>query len=113
MSAEPRTARLCLCERPLLDSETCLRCGRPPTLVKDPGLFGQPARRRAAWSRSGVLRALRAFAFFRGRAPVHADWKQRMDGCPSLETVESLFGSLEAAARAAGIGPRRSQTARD
>jgi hypothetical protein len=54
-----------------------------------------------AWSRSGVVRALSAFAFFRGRVPVHADWNQRMDGWPSLETVELLFGSLEAATRAA------------
>ena len=39
--------------------------------------------------------------FFRGRAPVPADWSKRMDDWPPLETVEAMFGSVEAAAAAA------------
>jgi hypothetical protein len=60
-----------------------------------------PARRKVTWTRPGVERAIRAFAFFRGRPPIAADWNQRMANWPSLETVEALFGSLEAANRAA------------
>jgi hypothetical protein len=51
-----------------------------------------------------VIRAFQAFAFFRGRAPVRADWSRNMgNDWPSMETVERLFGSLPTALRAAGI----------
>jgi hypothetical protein len=113
MSTEPVRAPLCRCEHPLLDAETCLRCGRPPTFLPEPALSLPPARRKVTWTRPGVLRALSAFAFFRGRAPIPADWNKRMADWPSLETVEALFGSLEEAARAAGIEPQRHPTARD
>jgi hypothetical protein len=54
-----------------------------------------------------VIRALKAFAFFRGRPPVLADWSGRMgDDWPGLETVRGLFGSVEAAVRVAGIEER-------
>jgi hypothetical protein len=97
-------APLCRCPRPLLDSETCLRCGREPVLTREPDLI-QPHRRTIKWTRTRVVRAIRAFEFFRGRAPVPADWKRRMgNDWPPLETVEGLFGSLEAAIRAAGVG---------
>jgi hypothetical protein len=105
MSAQTARARLCSCEHPLLDAETCLRCGRATSLVPEPARSlpraGTAARGKATWTQAGVARAITAFAFFRGRAPVHADWNQRMAGWPSLETVETLFGSLEAANRAA------------
>jgi len=101
MSTQPARARLCRCEHPLLDAETCLRCGRPRTLVPEPLHSLPPARRKVTWTRPGVERAIRAFAFFRGRPPMAADWNQRMANWPSLETVEALFGSLEAANRAA------------
>jgi len=55
------------------------------------------------WSRAHVARAFQAFAFFRGRAPVVADWSRRMDDWPSLDAVEALFGTLDAALRAAGL----------
>jgi hypothetical protein len=103
MGADPEQARVCRCERPLLDAETCLRCGRPPNLL--PVLSHPPARRRATWTRPGVVRAISTFAFFHGRAPVPADWNKQMADWPTLETVEALFGSLEEAARAAGIEP--------
>jgi hypothetical protein len=85
----------------MLDAETCLRCGRPTMLVPEPLQSLPPAPRKVTWTRPGVARAIRAFAFFRGRPPVHADWNQRMANWPSLETVEALFGSLEAANSAA------------
>jgi hypothetical protein len=50
-----------------------------------------------------VARAFQAFAFFRGRAPVEADWSRRMNDWPPLEAVLGLFGSVEAAAEAAGL----------
>jgi hypothetical protein len=102
MSAEPLTARLCQCEHPLLDRETCLRCGRSPSPMPEPAVRRRP-RHKVTWTRPGVLRAIKAFAFFRGRAPVPADWNQRMADWPSRATVEALFGSVEAAARAASL----------
>jgi hypothetical protein len=57
---------------------------------------------------------MRAFAFFRGRAPHRGDWHKRMpDDWPALETVEALFGSLEAATRAPGVEPPRSSAVGD
>jgi hypothetical protein len=98
---QPLTARTCQCERPLLSDDTCLRCGRSLALVSDPA--APEAQRKPAWTRSSVERALQAFAFFRGRAPVEADWSRRMNDWPPLEAVEGLFGSVEAATEAAGL----------
>jgi polyferredoxin len=103
MSAEPVQARLCRCEHPLLDGETCLRCGRPPSVTPATALRPRRVRHKITWTQPAVLRAIRAFAFFRGRAPVPADWNQRMAEWPPRATVEALFGSVEAAARAAGV----------
>ena len=89
MSAAPERARVCRCERPLLDAETCLRCGRPPILL--PVLSHPPARRRATWTRPGVVRAISTFAFFRGRAPVPADWNKRMVDWPALDRASRLI----------------------
>ena len=56
------------------------------------------------WTRAGVVRAIRAFAFFRGRAPTRQDWHGRMpDDWPPVETVERLFGSVGAAVSAAEL----------
>jgi hypothetical protein len=67
---------------------------------------------KVTWTRIGVVRAIRAFAFFRGRAPVPSDWRRRMGGdWPPQETVEALFGSVEAAVRAAGVERRDSRAA--
>ena len=103
-SAAPFRACLCRCERPLLADETCLRCGRPLILMPEP-VRRPPAPGDPIWTRTQVARAIRAFAFFRGRPPVAADWSRRMAGWPALATVEALFGSLEVAIRAAGIDP--------
>jgi hypothetical protein len=107
--AAPIRARLCRCERPLLADDTCLRCGRPPTVAPEPAA-SPPQARRDAWTRPQVAHAFRAFAFFRGRAPVAADWSQRMADWPTLATVEALFGSVAEAARMAGIEPQVRRT---
>jgi hypothetical protein len=105
MSSLPPKARPCRCPHPLLDAETCLRCGREPVVTSEPALT-QPARApKITWTRPRVVRAIRAFAFFRERAPVVGDWRRRMGGdWPPLESVEALFGSVDAAVRAAGVG---------
>jgi hypothetical protein len=59
------------------------------------------------WTHAGVLRALRTFAFFRGRAPIHDDWSHRTTpDWPPLTVVEHLFGSLPDAVSAAGVDRR-------
>jgi hypothetical protein len=103
-SGDTHRTRVCICDRPLLADETCLRCGRPPTLV--PQLATPAPDRPITWSRARIARAFRAFAFFRGRPPVAADWSRRLDDWPPLEAVERLFGTLEAAAEAAGLARR-------
>jgi hypothetical protein len=105
-SAAPFQPPLCRCDRPLLAEETCLRCGRPLALTPEPAARAARARRDTAWTRPQVIRAFQAFTFFRGRPPVVADWNGRMADWPPRETVEAMFGSVEAAARAAGVEPR-------
>ncbi len=97
----PARARVCTCNRPLLTEETCLRCGRALSLLPEPS--AEPPKREVTWSRAHVARAFQAFAFFRGRPPVVADWSRRVDDWPPLEAVETLFGTLESALRAAGF----------
>jgi hypothetical protein len=97
----PVRARVCTCDRPLLTDDTCLRCGRVLSLVPEPS--AEPPKREVTWTRAHVARAFQAFAFFRGRAPAVADLTRRMDDWPPLEAVETLFGTLEAALRAAGL----------
>ena len=64
----------------------------------------RPPRTKPAWTQDSVVRALRAFAFFRGRPAARADWSRRMgDDWPGLETVVELFGSVGAANIAADI----------
>lgn len=101
MNPPAAIARPCRCERPVLDGETCLRCGRFLILLAEPALSSQPPPIQH-WTRAGVVRALRAFAFFRGRPPVDADWAGRTaEDWPQHETVLRLFGSVEAAVEAA------------
>jgi hypothetical protein len=95
-----RLARPCNCTRPLWDGETCVRCGR--TIYRASQRAQTP--RKTAWTRAGVNRAIRAFVFFRGRAPMVADWEAGMDPqWPTLDVVHELFGSLPAAIESAGI----------
>jgi hypothetical protein len=109
MSHAPRSARRCRCERPVLDGESCLLCGRPLILLPEPAVAERNAAKTPDWTQAGVIRALKAFAFFRGRPPARSDWSGRMGSdWPGLETVQSLFGSVEAAVRVAGIGARAS-----
>ncbi|MET0836107.1 MAG: hypothetical protein ABWY97_04950 [Thermoleophilaceae bacterium] len=67
----------------------------------------RPRRRKHDWTRAGVVRAIRAFTFFRGRPPVPADWNGRLlEGWPPREIVVALFGSVPAAVQAAGVERR-------
>ena len=97
-----RLARPCQCSRPLWDGESCVSCGRI--------VYGAPERerppwrepRKDPWTRAGVIRAVNAFAFFRGRPPTPADWDAGLGpDWPDLRTVQLLFGSLPAAIEAA------------
>jgi hypothetical protein len=103
-STAPARGRVCACERPLLAYDTCLRCGRPPTIPAHSA--AEPPERPVTWTRARVAHAFQAFAFFRGRAPVAADWSRRMADWPPLEAVEKLFGTVEAAVEAAGLERR-------
>ena len=101
MSQDPRPARSCRCEHPVLDGENCLHCGRSLVLVPEPR--SAPPAQPAEWTRAGVIRAIRAFAFFRGRPPVDEDWAgRRAENWPAHETVLRLFGSVDAAVELAG-----------
>jgi hypothetical protein len=101
MNEEPRPARSCRCEHPVLDGESCLRCGRSLILLPEPR--ATPPPRAPDWTRTGVIRAIRAFAFFRGRLPVEEDWTGHIaDDWPTRETVRRLFGSVAAAVELAG-----------
>ena len=76
------------------------RAGRAATGGAQP----RPERRQITWTRPGVVRAIRAFAFFRGRMPTRSDWQGRMpDDWPPVKTVELLFGSVSAAVSAADV----------
>jgi hypothetical protein len=101
MNENPRPCRSCRCEQPVLDGESCLRCGRLLIFLPEPR--SAPPTQPSTWTRAGVIRAIRAFAFFRGRPPVDADWAGRMaDDWPTHETVLRLFGSVSAAVDLAG-----------
>jgi hypothetical protein len=109
MKEAPLSARRCRCRRPVLDGESCLLCGRPLIVLPEPAAVRRTATKAHDWTQAGVIRALKAFAFFRGRPPVLADWSGRMgDDWPGLETVQGLFGSVEAAVRVAGVEGRTS-----
>jgi hypothetical protein len=103
----PGRARGCGCPEPWRDDETCLRCGhRVP-----PATRSAPRTRRSVidgnpWTPAGIVRALRAYEFFVGRAPTTTDWSFEEDaGWPSATTVVRLFGSFEAALAAARVSP--------
>jgi hypothetical protein len=109
MNEAPLSARRCRCQRPVLDGESCLLCGRPLIVLPEPAAVPRTATKAHDWTQAGVIRALNAFAFFRGRPPVLADWSGRMgDDWPGLETVQSMFGSVEAAVWVAGVEGRPS-----
>jgi hypothetical protein len=61
------------------------------------------------WTPAGVVRALRTYEFFVGRAPTHKDWSFEDDtSWPSVRTVLRTFGSFDAAVGAARGEPARS-----
>jgi len=112
MNQAPLAAPFCRCERPVLDGDSCLRCGRLLVSLPEPAVVPRSAKTHD-WTPAGVIRALKAFAFFRGRAPIRADWSGRMgNDWPTLETVLDLFGSVEAAVRVAEIEAQPARRAR-
>jgi hypothetical protein len=97
--ALPALGTRCRCEHPLVDADTCIRCGRFPTVAPRPAV--PVAGQRSAWTRAGAIRVVRAFTFFRGRPPAPSDWAVPMGpDWPPLEVVQELFGSLETLLRA-------------
>src|SRR3954451_1140510 len=100
-------ARGCRCEHPWRGEDTCLRCGHwlPEVVRQGPRqqrshLEGNP------WTSAGVVRALRTYKFFVGRAPTTTDWSFEDDKeWPSVSTVVRLFGSFDGAAEVAGGHP--------
>jgi hypothetical protein len=99
-------AKPCRCKNPVRDQDTCALCGR--VLPAAPERARQRVRVEPGnpWTRAGVIRALRAFAFFRGRPPTRSDWNERMGkDWPALLVVERLFGSVPEAVREAGLTP--------
>jgi hypothetical protein len=99
-------AKPCRCKNPVRDQDTCALCGR--VLPAAPERARQRVRVEPGnpWTRAGVIRAVRAFAFFRGRPPARTDWTERMGkDWPPLLVVERLFGSVPDAVREAGLTP--------
>jgi hypothetical protein len=89
----------------LWDGHSCVRCGRS---LQGAARLERPygrGRAQDSWTRAGVIRALHAFAFFRDETPTPEDWEERglTQDRPSLVTVERLFGSFDAAVRAARL----------
>jgi hypothetical protein len=84
-----------------------VRCGHsvPAPVGASPPDASQPRLSTAdRWTQAGVVRALRAYKFFVGRAPNPTDWSFEDDSeWPSVKTVVSLFGSFDTAVTAAGV----------
>jgi hypothetical protein len=106
----PDRARGCQCEYPWRGDDTCLRCGRSvPQAVRHAPRQHRSHVEGNPWTRAGVVRALRTYEFFVGRAPTTTDWSFEDDmEWPSVRTVEMLFGGFAAAVAAAGVTPARS-----
>jgi hypothetical protein len=103
----PGRPRACRCETPWRSEETCVRCGHSvpfPAAAVPAEVMPRRHSTAARWTRAGVVRALRAYKFFVGRAPTPTDWSFEDDSeWPSVKTVVSLFGSFETAIAAAGV----------
>ena len=101
--------RRCNCKQPLRDIDTCFLCGRTVPNAPEPPLIASARDPKDnPWTQAGVIRAIKTFTFFIGRAPSHADWQYEdgQPGFPSSSTVVALFGSFGAALASAGLGHR-------
>jgi len=107
LSLIPGRARACRCETPWRSEDTCARCGHSlpgPAGATPTGSSPPPRSTAGRWTRAGVVRALRTYTFFVGRAPTPTDWSFEDDSeRPSVKTVISVFGSFDAAVAAAGV----------
>jgi len=95
--------QLCRCSSAVVDDETCILCGRYVAAPAEPGpaVAEAPAPR---WTRAGIVRAIRAFAFFHDRPPSEAEWMAPTGAAwPSAHAVRRHFGSFDDGLAAAGI----------
>lgn len=96
---------------------TCVDCGARTDGSNGPGDAPERCklcspRARTLWTREVCIAALRAFHDEHGRVPTSgelgggSDWHDRVEGLPTLWTLQGKFGSAAAAMRAAGLEPR-------
>jgi hypothetical protein len=87
-------------------------CGRY-SAIPDRGEPQPEIRQLPSWTRAGVVRAIRAYAFFHDRPPSEVEWRaQRGSTWPTEAAVQQLFGSFGDALAAAGLEPQRGHRAR-
>jgi hypothetical protein len=109
-ASPPGRPRGCRCEQAWRSDDTCVRCGHSvPAAPQE-----MPRKRRSPldgnpWTPAGIVRALRTYQFFVGRAPTPTDWSFEDDGdWPSVATVARVFGSFDTAVQAAAANAARS-----
>jgi hypothetical protein len=94
--------KLCRCGSAVVDGETCILCGRyvAPPLREDPlAVDAAPPQ----WTPAGIVRAMRAFAFFHDRPPSEAEWSATASAWPTSHAVQRHFGSFDNGLSAAGV----------
>ena len=88
------------------------RFGSFPAALRRAGLnpSGPAIGRQRVWTRGRVVQAMQRWYGERGRPPTRSDWQQASDWHPAASTVYRVFGSWNAALKAARLkaGPRRS-----
>jgi hypothetical protein len=103
MTAASASVRLCRCPGAVVDDETCVLCGRYVAAPQHSDAVPAPAP-PTQWTRAGVVRAIRAFAFFHDRPPSEPEWSAASGSdWPSARAVRRLFGSFDAGLAAAGV----------
>lgn len=100
------------CRKRSLYSGTCIDCGAR-TGYSGHGTDASErctacaGARATVWTRGGIVNAIRAFAAHEGRQPSALEWQRsRPSTYPATATVLNVFGSWNAAIRAAGFEPQ-------
>lgn len=106
---------------------TCIDCGRPTDGSDGPGKAAERCadcraryqHEQRRWTPQAIVRAIHEWAAEHGEPPAATDWKADMKRCrrdrpardaerfPADKTVQAVFGTWNAAIRAAGYTPRR------